>query len=468
MANDSALLRSQLLKFLLPPLLLLLIADSFVSYWVALSFAERAYDVALVEIVREVSLHVRQAESGLDFDMPEAARRVLFSDPVDTLYYQVAAPDGRLIAGHPLPAPERASYRDHHLYDARIEDETIRLVQLHVAPEGASAAGAVLVRVAETKNKRNALAREILLSVVVPQVLLILIACAMVWAGVVRGLAPLQRVQQAVASRSHRDRSPVVVDPVPGEIRPLVQAINGLLERLDAVLTVQNRFIADAAHQLKTPVAGLQAQLELALREDDPQRMRDSLKNLDAGLERLSRLVSQLLALARNEPDAARNIAMTEVDLNALALESARDLVPEALRKNVDLGFDGLDAPLWVRGDAARLREMLDNLVDNAVRYTRAGGRVTVRVALASQPTVAVSDDGPGIPPGEREHVFERFHRRLGTTTEGTGLGLAIAQEIARMHGGDIDLREDADGIGNTFTVWVPPASGELTQSIHL
>jgi len=458
MTREAPLLRTQLLKWLLVPLLLLLIANTFFSYWIALRFAQQAYDVALVEIVREVGLHVRPGSAAPELDLPEAARKVLFSDPTDQIYFALETPDGRLVAGQPIPgAPVRTPAAVPSLYDGTVEGAPVRIVELRVNDLNAPAAALGYVRVAETKNRRNGLAREILLSVIAPQVLLILIACALVWGGVVRGLWPLRRLQDAVASRSHRDRSPVVVDEVPGEVRPLMNEINGLLERLDAVLTLQNRFIADAAHQLKTPVAGLLAQLELAMRDEDPQRMRQSLVKLDAGLQRLSRLVSQLLALARNEPDAARHITMSEVDLNALAFESASGWVADALKRGIDLGFDGAEEPVPVRGDPIRLRELLDNLIDNAVRYSREGGRVTVRVTAQPGPTVAVSDDGPGIPAEERQRVFERFHRRLGAAAEGSGLGLAIAQEIARLHGGHIDLREDADGVGNTFSVSLPP-----------
>ena len=229
-----------------------------------------------------------------------------------------------------------------------------------------------------------------------------------------------------------------------------------MLERIDSILTLQNRFIADAAHQLKTPVAAVQAQLELAMRDDDPARVRTSLGTVHTGLQRLARIVSQLLALARNEPEAVNNIKMTPIDLNALAFECAGEWVREALKRRIDLGFEGKEAPVIVQGDAARLREVLDNLVDNAVRYSLEGGRVTVRVSAEPQPTVSVSDDGPGIPPEEQTLIFERFHRRLGTTADGSGLGLAIAQEIAHVHGGEICLYEDADGVGNTFALSLP------------
>jgi two-component system sensor histidine kinase TctE len=461
MRREAPLLRTQLLKWLLGPLLVLLAADTFISYWIAVRFAQRAYDVALVEIVREVSLHVRGGASGTAFEMPEAARDVLFTNAADNVYFEVATPAGELVAGRPIASapPSHASATEETLYDGTIDGRPVRIVQLPLHGGGAMRDAIAYARVAETKNRRNALAQEILVSTTVPQVLLILIACTLVWIGVVRGLAPLRQVQRALASRSHRDRGPVVVDEVPGEVRPLMNEINGLIQRLDGVLTLQNRFIADAAHQLKTPVAALQAQLELALRDDDENAMRASFGKLQSGLERLSRLVSQLLALARNEPDAAQQIAFAAVDLNAVALDSASAWVPDALRKRIDLGFEGSKAPVFVRADASRLRELFDNLIDNAVRYSQEGGRVTVRVSAGPPPTFAVSDDGPGIPPDERERVFERFHRRLGTGAEGTGLGLAIAREIVHLHAGRIDLHEDEDGVGNTFSVSLPPAS---------
>ena len=458
MSLDRPLLRTQLLKWLLVPLCVLLTADTFFSYWMALAFSQRAYDRSLVELVREVSLHLSASGADLEFDLPSAARSVLFTDPTDTLYYGIATSDGHLVSGQEIPPPPPGSISSQHatLYDGQLDKQRVRVVELRVSPPVAGNGPDAIVRIAETKHKRDELAREILLSVVLPQVVLILIASAIVWFGVVRGLAPLERLEQAIAQRSHRDRRPLEVGAVPGEVKPLIQEINALLERIDSILTLQNRFIADAAHQLKTPVAAVQAQLELAMRDDDPARVRTSLGTVHTGLQRLARIVSQLLALARNEPEAVNNIKTTPIDLNALAFECTGEWVREALKRRIDLGFEGNETPVIVQGDAARLREVLDNLVDNAVRYSLEGGRVTVRVSAEPQPTVSVSDDGPGIPPEEQTLIFERFHRRLGTTADGSGLGLAIAQEIAHVHGGEICLYEDADGVGNTFALSLP------------
>jgi two-component system sensor histidine kinase TctE len=276
------------------------------------------------------------------------------------------------------------------------------------------------------------------------------------WGGVARGFAPLRALQQAVAARSHLDLSPVEVAHVPGEVNPLLSAVNDLMARLDAILTYQSRFIADAAHQLRTPVAGLKAHIEVALREEDPVQARQSLAHLYTGVERMSRLVAQLLSLARNEPATVRRIAFAPIDLSRLAFDVTMEWVPEAYRKHIDLGFEGTKAPATIHGDTARLTELINNLLDNAIRYSRDGGRVTVRVDANGSPSVAVSDDGPVIPVEERQRVFERFHRLLGAHADGSGLGLAIVREIAELHDAVISLTDDVDGLGNTFTVTFP------------
>jgi two-component system sensor histidine kinase TctE len=239
-------------------------------------------------------------------------------------------------------------------------------------------------------------------------------------------------------------------------VRPLVDEVNELMGRLGKTFDFQNRFVADAAHQLKTPVSGLKAQIELALREQDPQRLRHSLAQLYVSADRLSRLVRQLLALARNEPGALASVQLQPLDLEAFALEVSMEWAPQAIRRGIDLGFEGEGGPLVIAADRERLRELVNNLVDNAIRYSQAGGRVTVRTepAAAGQCRLAVSDDGPAIPVAERARIFQRFHRLLGTQEDGSGLGLAIVSEIATLHRARITLEEDVDGVGNTFSVF--------------
>ena len=455
MESHSPTLQKKLLAWLLGPLLGLLIVDTLVAWSTSSGFSNQAYDRSLEEMAREVSLHVRPGTAHPVFAMPVDAERVLRVDQDDRVAFKVSAGDGAVIGGeHDLaPPPSPVGPGKPLFYDDMLHGEPVRVVAMASTPNGQAA---VLVQIAETLNRRSRLTRDILASVFLPQLLLILCASAAVWFGVRQGLLPLQRLRRAVSARSHLDLSPIEASNVPGEVMPLVDEVNDLLQRLGTTLNFQNRFIADAAHQLRTPVAGMKAQIELALRETDRARLQHSIGQLYHSADRLSRLVSQLLSLARNEPGAVESVALHTLDLNALALEVTMEWVPEALRRNVDLGFEGADGAVVIDGDAHRLRELLNNLIDNAVRYSQDQGSVTVRVAPGEQRQLSISDDGPRIPVEERERIFQRFHRLLGSHVDGSGLGLAIVSEIAALHNAHITLEEDLDGVGNTFTVFFP------------
>jgi len=454
-------LQSKLLAWLLGPLLALLVLDTAVTYWTSVDFSNLAHDRSLNEIAREVALHIKPSGAGPKLELAPAAERILLLDQDDRLAYKVWTQGGAVIGGDPeIARPSRLpSVNGKPLfYGDVLHGEPVRMVASWTRVEGDDASGLVLVQVAETLNKRKRLAWEILANVVVPQLLLILMATGAVYLGISRGLVPLKRLQRAVSDRNHLDLTPVEIHGVPGEVRPLVEEVNELMQRLGKTLDFQNRFIADAAHQLKTPVAGLKAQIEMALRENDPERVRHSLAQLYVGADRLSRLVRQLLSLARNEPGATDTVQLQALDLNAFALDISMGWAPQAIKGGIDLGFDG-HGPVLIDADADRLRELINNLIDNAVRYSQQGGRVTIAVATSEggEGRLSISDDGPSIPVEERGRIFERFHRLLGTHTDGSGLGLAIVSEIASLHGARITLEEDrSDGIGNTFSVFFP------------
>jgi two-component system sensor histidine kinase TctE len=455
-------LRSQLLRWLLVPLTLVLAADVLASYFAARSVIQSIYDGDLAEIARELVLHVREDGPHPAFDLTPQAERTLLLDEVDTQYYSVHDAAGRVIAGRadlPYPGNGGGGVR---FADALYAGAPIRIAVLSSTPRAGSEP--VVVAVAETLRKREKLMRQLLLGVALPQVLLILLAGLLLWFGVARGLSPLERLRAAVRERSHLDLSELDARGVPGEVQPLVAAMNDFMRRLGGVLEFQARFVADTAHQLRTPVAGLKAHIEVALRENTLQQTRAALAHLYTAAERLAHLVAQLLSLARNEPHSARTDNFTLVDFNKLALETAAEWVGEAYKKKIDLGFEGAGGEVWVHGDAGRLKELINNLVDNAVRYTPQSGRVTVHVEAGARPRLVVSDDGPRIPVEERSRVFERFHRLLGTQAEGSGLGLAIVRDIASLHEAKIDLVEDADGVGNTFIVTFPEGPAATLQ----
>jgi two-component system sensor histidine kinase TctE len=450
----STTLRGKLLRGLLVPLSLLFLLAATGSWFLGARLAQRVYDGELLEIARELVLHVRRDAGTPSFDLGHDAERSLLLDQYDDVYFAVRTASGTLLGGDPALHANPDGAAGSPFFNAVLHGEPVRVVELQ-APGGAPR---VTVAVAETRVKREMLARQVFLGVVLPQLALILVAGLLVWIGVARGLAPLAQLRAAVAARSHRDLSPVAVGEIPGEVHPLVAALNELLARLSEVLSFQNRFIADAAHQLRTPVAGLKAHIEVALREEDPAQMRQSLAHLYTSVERLSRLVAQLLSLARNEPNTVKALDLVAVDLDRLACDVTMEWVPEAYKKHIDLGFEAAGARVLIRGDPVRLTELINNLLDNAIRYSHDGGRVTVRVRQGGTPTLSVSDDGPTIPATERTRVFERFHRLLGSHTDGSGLGLAIVREIATLHGATIALDEDSDGVGNRFSVAFPAA----------
>ena len=452
--TNRQLLRTQLLRWLLYPLLALLAIDTAVSFGLAGHFSKDAYDKALIEVSHELSLQIRENESGISLDLPEVARRLLLQDPQDQIFFELLDSSGQRIAGRNIPAAPSDTITSRNnvlLYDAHIESNPVRVVQLNLVDmRGAT------IRVAETTIKRDEMAQQIIASVMLPQVILIIFVALFVPFGVQRGLTPLKALQRAIAERSFRDRSPLDEASVPGEVIPLVASINLLLGRLDTVFSAQSRFVADAAHQLKTPVAALRAYVELLERSEDPGERKNIITKLNEAVDRMSRLVSQLLALAQNDMSEARQPEFEHVDLNALLLEICSNWVPQAIKRNTDLGFEAHTDPVIIQGAPDRLRELFDNLIDNAIRYSKSEGTITVRILDTPSPSVSIRDDASPIPEAERALVFERFYRLLGSG-EGSGLGLAIAKEIAAMHQASIQISPDTeDGIGNNIVVMFP------------
>lgn len=460
--NNS--LRRKLLVWLLLPLLSLWLVGAVLAYFMAINFTDVAYDRALFDSTRSLAEQVKVIDDQAVVELPRSALQILLADEHDRVYYQVIGRKGQLVSGEPGLArpPAAGKVGVPILHDGELRGEKLRIASLYVIPIGESTGRTVLVQVAETLNKRHILAGEILTGMLAPQLALILLAAFIVWLGVGRGLAPLQQVRGEIASRSHRDLGPLAESNAPEEVQTLIHAINELMGRLDQALGAQRRFIADAAHQFRTPLAGLKAQTDLALRQTDPDKRQHALEQLSAGAGRTVRLINQMLALARVEPDAAKTLELQPIDLNALVREAVMEWVPRALGKGIDLGFEGEAGALEVRGDALRLGMLLDNLVDNALCYCPSGSRVTVRVARENGAVaLVVEDNGPGIPKSERDKVFQRFYRVLGNEAEGSGLGLAIVQEIAQLHAAAVEIATPPAGIGAEVRVVFPPHSPE-------
>lgn len=437
-------LRSRLLRRLLLPLLLVLVFDAVLGYFLLLRPLHEAYDQALGDSAAAVAQHVRNqgnSPAKLVFDLSTQGEEMLRNDRIDEVFFLVLGPDDRFIAGDKLlpRPPQRTSGMS--FYDGLHNGTPVRAAAF-ITRTGNNE---VLVIVAETTRKRSAAAWDMALGVGLPQLILALAVLAVVWFGVRSGLASLDVLRLQLEGRAARDMGPLNPSGVVTEVRPLVEAFDGLLTRLDAASSAQNRFLANAAHQLRTPLAGLQAQLELVIDEDDPSARKVRLLNCRDATSRTARLVNQLLALSAAEPDGRRAMAWQEEDLKEILSQRAQEWVERAIPRNIDLGFELEPAPF--NGDRLLIGEMASNLVDNAFIYGRGEGQVTVRCGhRGDQVFMEVEDDGPGIPEQERERVIDRFYRPPGSQGIGSGLGLTIVDEIARNHDGRLLLEEGCHG----------------------
>lgn len=454
-------LRSQLIGWLAVPLLVLWLLSTLVDYDIAKRFVNLAYDRQLLEAALDIGRNIKYVENQIYIDLPDVALQMLQSREYDRLYYLVIGPNNEYISGEPdLPALADPSTDRVRYYEELYRGREIRAVAVRVPVEPGTGRGAVMIHVAERLTVRSDSARQIMLGMVLPQGLLILAATLAVWYGIARGLRPLAKLRSEIESRSHRDLSALSAAQAPRELEPVINAMNGLLARVSAVLAAQRRFIADAAHQLRTPLAGIKTQTELALRNSRSQDLEATLRQLHTATENTTRLVNQLLSLARAEPGEKREHATQPLDLATLARETTMEWVPRAIERDIDLGFDAPDAAATIEGNAFLLKEMINNVLDNALRYTQRGGQVTVRVAPdTSVIKLAVEDTGPGIPPADRERVFERFYRVLETGSEGCGLGLAIVREIAQSHNAEIALDSGPNGVGTSVQIAFPRAA---------
>ncbi len=448
--REQRSLFGEILDWMLTPLLLLWPLSLALTWWVAQGIAAKPYDRALEYNLRVMAPLVKFDQRTVSFTLTREAQDLMRTDDSDLIYYQVLGPRGSAIAGEsdfPIPAGNVApNIGMPELRDDVIRGQNVRVAYMWVqASDGAGPLA--LIQVAETLEKRSTLATEIIKGVMVPQFIILPLAVLLVWLALVRGIRPLNRLEQRIRARKPNDLSPLDDSYVPQEVAPLVQSINDLLERLTLSLTTQRRFLADAAHQLKTPLAGLRMQADLAQRERNPQELLLALTQIARSSVQATHTVNQLLALAKAE-STGRTLPTLKVDLAKVTVDVMQDCVPRAIEKGIDIGYEGPDtvpAACLMEGNETLLRELVRNLADNAINYTPAGGVVTIRLLVdpfSHVMVLQVEDNGPGIPADERSLVLQPFYRTLGTNVDGSGLGLAIVQEIAQQMGAVIEMSD--------------------------
>jgi two-component system sensor histidine kinase TctE len=445
-------LRARLLAWVLLPILAVWTADAVLTYDGVKRSINVGYDRMLSASALAISEHVTLGAGEPIVDLPPIALEMLDTGDQERVFYRVsyrvgAGPDTFVTGYEDLPLAPAPARSGPSFFESSYRGEPIRGAALQVDLPGEPPT-TVRVEVAETLLARSTLTRRLLARSLGLEGALIALTAALVWLGVARGLRPLLALSGEVSRRSPAELTPIGAD-VPREVQPLVAATNDLMQRVRDAIAAQRRFIADASHQLRTPLAVLRAEADSALRLRDAAALRGAVERLAEHSKATSHLATQLLALARAERGPHGAGALEPLDLAAVARDTCAALVPGALARAVDLGFEG-EPPVPIRGDAVLVRELVANLVDNAVRHGRPGGRVTVSVARGGDGAalLAVEDDGPGIPAGERERVLERFYRMPGAAGEGCGLGLAIVSDIARGHGAALRLLDGGGGRG--------------------
>jgi len=486
--GDPRSLFGEMLDWVLAPLLFLWPMSLALTWIVAQNIAHQPYDAELARLVQALAAHAsagreplirRPVRAEVTAEIERTALTLVHGDDDSQRWFQFLGRRGEFLAGDAaltVPTGEPVSSGVVYFRDDVLHDEPVRVAYLWLATSNEDRDNDALVQVAETLVQRERLAIDIIKGVLLPQFLILPLAVMLVWLALSRGFRPLEELQQRIRRRQSTDLSPIPERDVPEEVAPLVRSINDLLQRLDKSMANQRQFLADAAHQLKTPLAGLRTQAELAAREidggrGDPKSMKHSLRQIAVSSQRAAHMVNQLLSMARADADST-TLRPQWVDLGAIARAVVRDFVPRAMERRIDLGYEGPEdetggaRPARLMAEPVLLGELVRNLVDNALQYTPPGGTVTARVVIDAADDVVVlevEDTGPGIAPSERDLVFQPFYRALGTLVDGSGLGLAIVQEVAIRHGATVGIEDArpregdmADAPGARFSVRLP------------
>jgi two-component system sensor histidine kinase TctE len=440
MAKNKSL-KTGIFVSLVIPLIVFIAIESVLSYFVTLHYVNKTYDRWLLDSARALAQEIKVRDTKILVELPLAALEIVKWDDSDKTYFKITSAKRGLLAGESM-VPEPSSPVDWttpNFFKASIHGDAVRVVSMRVLKKETQ--DTFFVHVAETLNKRQEMMIDIMAADLVPQFALVIIASLYLLMGLKRGLKPLHILTNEIAKRSSRDLSPIAETHVFSEVRTLTNTINDLLQRLAHAISAQQRFIANAAHQLRTPLAGFVVQTERALGEHDLAAMKPALLQMRTSADRLSHTVTQLLVLAKSEPVDGMN-ELKPVDLYQLVRSTCIDWAPRALKRQIELSFECSKQPLTVQGDEVLLRELLANILENSILYGYEQGHITVSLSSKPNPTLVVEDDGPGIPNCEKNKIFERFYRMPDSPGEGCGLGLAIVKEIAELHKARLELSQ--------------------------
>jgi two-component system sensor histidine kinase TctE len=440
----------QLIFWLAVPLMLLALCGALVHYFNNVAPGVISSDRRLKEATNALMRRVQVADGQLTLDANPSGGP---APPVpDFVKYAVRDPQGHLLIGDPqIPAVPMNSANAQLLAMAQIDHRSARTLTTRFDTR----AGVVIITVADARPTAEPAARFGFMSTLLWDFVQLDITLVLVWVGIQIGLRPVRRLRDEIAARSPLDLRPIVESSVPREIAPVVVKLNRLFTMLRSSVQSQQQFIANTAHQLRTPITGMQAQLDILIGEPAAQPISGRLRTLQESVRQLAHSSNQLLSLGRADPAANMAAKNQSVVLSAIVGEVVAKFIDRALQSNVDLGVEV--QPVSILADPSLLDDLLSNLVDNALKYTPAGGSITVSAgARNGSPYLAVDDNGPGIPEGERQRVRQRFYRLPNSPGHGSGLGLAIVDEIAQLYGASMTIGPGSSGRGTKVLVQFP------------
>ena len=443
-------------------MIIIIILDSTFLFYQGDTLRRETFDRDLAETAKSLGLIFKKSSEKKLHDIDEYSISLLLKEPHDKMFYSIRDDQGRFLFGNPEVTYHAAEDLDptdpddFNVYFDNIKGESVRVVSIPAEHTIKNVKKQFFIQVAETRNQRKDIQKQIIFWIVIPQLILLISALILVRFAVKKGLSPILYLNEKIIARSYKDLKPIDIENVPLEVDRLVGSLNNLMSELDSAIKSENRFVNDAAHQLRTPLAGILAQIQLAQESQDTEEIKSRLEQISQSSKRLIHIINQLLSLSKTQPEAMHTSQFTQLDLVALVKKTMQDLFALADLKKIDLGFEGSSEAAFIMGNEEKLYDLIHNLIDNAIKYTPNLGKVNISVESKNNKIcLIVEDTGKGIPKEDQPDVFKRFYRGDNVTQSGedagAGIGLAIVKEIANMHGATIEIDSRNEKSGTRF-----------------
>lgn len=441
-------------------MVVIILIDSSFLFYQGDKLRQETFDKDLADTAKTLAIIFKKSSQNKIRDIDQNSISLLLTEPHDEMFYSIRDDKGQFIFGNPKVTYQPADIEDMadndflNVYFDKIDEKSVRVVSLPIEHTINKQKATYHVQVAETRHQRQDIQRQIIFWIVIPQLILLISAMILVRFAVNKGLNPILFLNEKIAALSYKNLTPIDLQGVPKEVDRLVDSLNKLMQELNLAIQSQNRFVSDAAHQLRTPLAGILAQIELAVDTQDSNEIQKRLQNINESSKRLIHIINQLLTLSKSQSDAIHNAEMKPLDLVTFAKKVTSIMLPAADLKHIDLGYEGSNEALHIMADETRLYDLIHNLIDNAIKYTNDHGKITVAVHLINQKVrLSVEDNGIGIPKEDQKMIYERFYRGDNVSTAGAGVGLAIVKDIADLHNANIEIDSRNKKEGTRFYV---------------